>query len=421
MSKRKPTKASRSPKPAPSGGLGVRRASSAAAMMLNTVQSGTPTAPQGKPRGVSTAPAHAAPAPAPAPARIDERVLEASAVTCAPFEPLQPQSVGISYWFDTRPEGPAYDVPVRLVGRLVDPAGLDDPRGAEAFDLVHTIRDIPAGVGRLCATIRITDTAPGRWDVTAYPPDGEPVRVEATSGFGPVIGEIAPGASLGAWAALVGAGAAAGLGLFAVLAGLAQLAVLPLMAIALVACIVGLVGAKVYYLVQSPGSPSWASPGGMCIQGFVIGALATLAAGAWLVGVPLLVVFDIAAPAILLGMAIGRLGCWKGGCCAGRLTAGRFAVWCSDRRIGGRRIPTQLMESALALLLSVVTTVLVIGSQASDGVAAVLGLSAYILVRQYLLRLRSVPRTSILRPMITMAVSGIAVAVSIALVITSIT
>jgi phosphatidylglycerol:prolipoprotein diacylglycerol transferase len=157
----------------------------------------------------------------------------------------------------------------------------------------------------------------------------------------------------------------------------------------------------------------------MCIQGFVIGALATLAAGAWLADVPLLVMLDIAAPAILLGMAIGRLGCWKGGCCAGRLTAGRFAVWCSDRRIGGRRIPTQLMESALALLLSVVATVLVIGSQAPDGVAAVLGLSAYILVRQFLLRLRSVPRSSALRPMMTTALSGIAVLVSVALVIAS--
>jgi phosphatidylglycerol:prolipoprotein diacylglycerol transferase len=332
---------------------------------------------------------------------------------------VQPQSVGISYWFDTRPDGPAYDVPVRLVGTLVQRADLDDAKGAPAFDLVHTIRDVPAGVGRLCATIRITDTAPGLWDVIAYPPDDEPVRVEATAGFGPVIGEIAPGTSLGAWAALVGAGAVAGLGLFAGLAALAQLAVLPLVAIALVACIVGLVGAKVYFLVQSPGSPSWASPGGMCIQGFVIGALATLAAGAWLADVPLLVMLDIAAPAILLGMAIGRLGCWKGGCCAGRLTAGRFAVWCSDRRIGGRRIPTQLMESALALLLSVVTTVLVIGSQAPNGVAAVLGLSAYILVRQFLLRLRSVPRSSALRPMMTTALSGIAVLVSVALVIAS--
>ena len=415
MSKSKPTKASRSRRSSVSGAFRDDRASSAAAMMLKTVQSSPPRSPQAQPTGARNASATTVTASA----RIDERVLQASAVTCAPFEPLQPQSVGISYWFDTRSEGSAYDIPVRLVGRLVEPADLDDAKGAEAFDLVHTIRDVPAGVGRLCATMRVTDTAPGRWDVTAYPPVGEPVRVEATAGFGPVIGEIAPGASLGAWAALVGAGAVAGLGLFAVLAGLVQLAVLPLVAIALIACIVGLVGAKVYYLVQSPGSPSWMSPGGMCIQGFVIGALATVAAGAWLAGVPPLVMFDIAAPAILLGMAIGRLGCWKGGCCAGRLTAGRFAVWCSDRRIGGRRIPTQLMESALALFLSVATTVLVIGSQASDGVAAVLGLSAYILVRQFLLRLRSVPRSSVLRPMMITALSGIAVLVSVALVIAS--
>lgn len=123
MSNRKPTKANRSPRSTPNVGFSGDLVTSAAAMMLSTVQPRRPVAPRAKRVGALSSPAPTAAA------RFDERVLQASAVTCAPFEPLQPQSVGISYWFDTRPEGPAYDVPVRLVGTLVQSAELDDATG----------------------------------------------------------------------------------------------------------------------------------------------------------------------------------------------------------------------------------------------------------------------------------------------------
>ena len=46
-------------------------------------------------------------------------------------------------------------------------------------------------------------------------------------------------------------------------------------------------------------------------------------------------------------MARGRLGCWRGGCCTGRLTSGRWA-WCGGlgTAFRGDEIPVQMMEAA---------------------------------------------------------------------------
>jgi len=58
--------------------------------------------------------------------------------------------------------------------------------------------------------------------------------------------------------------------------------------------------------------------------------------------------------------AIGRLGCLLGGCCVGRPTTSRWAVWSSDRRVGTLRIPVQLMESAMAGVLALVSALLLL-------------------------------------------------------------
>src|SRR5437879_8448707 len=89
----------------------------------------------------------------------------------------------------------------------------------------------------------------------------------------------------------------------------------------------------------------------MYIQGFITGA--TLAAAILLVvlAVRLGVFLDATAPGLLLGMAVGRIGCFFAGCCGGPPTASRFGVWSSDQRMGARRVPTQLFEFGLALVL----------------------------------------------------------------------
>lgn len=61
--------------------------------------------------------------------------------------------------------------------------------------------------------------------------------------------------------------------------------------------------------------------------------------------------WDGAAVVILVGMAITKIGCHLNGCCAGRPTTARWGV--RLRRDGGhlRRVPAQLLESGLALVL----------------------------------------------------------------------
>ncbi len=62
--------------------------------------------------------------------------------------------------------------------------------------------------------------------------------------------------------------------------------------------------------------------------------------------------WDAAALTILLGMAFTRVGCFLNGCCSGRPSDAWFALSLPDHHGNWqRRIPTQLMEMALAIML----------------------------------------------------------------------
>lgn len=62
--------------------------------------------------------------------------------------------------------------------------------------------------------------------------------------------------------------------------------------------------------------------------------------------------WDVATFTILIGMIFTRMGCLLNGCCGGRPTEGRFALYLPDHRgIWKRRIPTQLLEAGWAVLL----------------------------------------------------------------------
>ncbi|NDC63207.1 MAG: prolipoprotein diacylglyceryl transferase [Planctomycetia bacterium] len=93
----------------------------------------------------------------------------------------------------------------------------------------------------------------------------------------------------------------------------------------------GIVGARIFYVVEyrgqffPPGRPLWESlvdavniPAGGLV---VFGALPTAALAAWRFarrrGLPLLRLADCIAPGLLLGLAIGRIGCFLNGCCYG--------------------------------------------------------------------------------------------------------
>jgi phosphatidylglycerol:prolipoprotein diacylglycerol transferase len=87
----------------------------------------------------------------------------------------------------------------------------------------------------------------------------------------------------------------------------------------------------------------------------------------------------------------------------------------SDRRVGARRIPTQLLESAAGLLIAMVSLLLVAALNLPVHGAVFLGaFAAYAIVRQLLLRLR-VERRRSCRTLPATAVAAAAVVLVVAL------
>ena len=110
----------------------------------------------------------------------------------------------------------------------------------------------------------------------------------------------------------------------------------------------------------------------------------------FLSGLPVGRVMDAGAPGLFAGVAIGRLGCFLTGCCAGRCTASAWGIWSSDRRIGARRLPTQLYESATGLAIALVSGVIVLAFHpVPEGAVFVVAWVAYLGIRQMFLRLRA--------------------------------
>jgi len=126
--------------------------------------------------------------------------------------------------------------------------------------------------------------------------------------------------------------------------------------------IVGLVGAKVLYIVTTWGSEyrsisdifSWSTfqAGGVFYGGFV----AAVVFASWYVRanrLPLLKIFDVYAPGIALAQSVGRLGCFSAGCDYGKATTSFLGVVFTSPiaheltgvPLGVRIYPTQVIES----------------------------------------------------------------------------
>lgn len=333
---------------------------------------------------------------------------------------LEPQSLAITYWFDAAPTGAPYPVSVRFAGRLRGPA----PDGYKAsFNVVGTAERVLPGSGRVALTVRVPDVPVGStWDVTATPivalgqgsspratsPTSRLPKAAAsgTATFAPVAAQVSPGVRLGAWPTLVAAGAILALLVQSLLAARVGLRPSQLLPLSLLSCVLGVVGAKAYYIVTHRSEPVSLLTLGMSVQGFVLGAIGTLVAGTFWLGLPLGAVLDVTAPGLLTGMAVGRLGCLLGGCCVGRPTASRWGVWSSDRRLGLRRIPVQPIESMLAGVLAVLTgAAVLIWGRSSDGVIFLAGVGAYTAGRQLLFPLRELPRSTPYGRVVTLVVA----------------
>jgi phosphatidylglycerol:prolipoprotein diacylglycerol transferase len=300
----------------------------------------------------------------------------------------------VTCWFDARPEGVPYDVYFTFHGTK-DVSSPDEQPAS--FVATRTLSGVLPGIGTMAYTARFADIETGEWMVTAKATESggavvrpqESVTAAGRTAFRPVISELAPGMSMGAWPGMVGLGALVGVASLLVFANRYDIPVWTTLALAIVACVVGLVGAKIYYIVQATERASLLSSAGMCIQGFVIGAFATVIVGARIWGLPWQSLLDLAVPGLMLGMLLGRFGCWRGGCCAGRPSTSRLALWSTDRQLGVRRIPVQLIEGAAAGVIGVVAAVLAWRSLPQPpGALFAAAIAAYVIGRQLLFTLR---------------------------------
>jgi phosphatidylglycerol:prolipoprotein diacylglycerol transferase len=120
-----------------------------------------------------------------------------------------------------------------------------------------------------------------------------------------------------------------------------------------------LAGSRLYFVLtrwdlyrHDPARIWRRTEGGMAMYGGFILAVPLSIPLLRLLGLPFASFWDAAALTILLGMAFTRIGCFLNGCCGGRPSDAWFALSLPDHHgIWQRRIPTQLMEMAFALVL----------------------------------------------------------------------
>lgn len=340
------------------------------------------------------------------------------------LEPADPRALVVSHWFDSGDHGEPYTATVRLSGRRVGASGRLGAR--DSFTKTETIGDIVPGTGPVSLTTWVYGIAKAEWDVTAELV-GPPARVERPRFDGR--GRSGPALSRAAWSwrrwAISDGPADPVKTRWALLAPLARSpAVLPgafttlavigiLVAVVLQAAILaqrdldvargllvtafalvaGLLGAKLWYMALKDRPWRETIGQGWSVDGFLVAAPIAAILASLALDVPLGSYLDATAPGIFFAVAIGRVGCFVTGCCAGRPTASRWGVWSSDRRVGARRIPAQLLESGIGLVLGVVSLLAVINPVAGvDGAVFLVALAIYGVARQLLLRLRAEAR-----------------------------
>lgn len=191
--------------------------------------------------------------------------------------------------------------------------------------------------------------------------------------------------------------------------------------------VAGLSGSVQPGFTSTSGASGWAPAVQVIASGVRLGAWPGLVVLGAVVAVALLLVLvaragrpvgtllDATAPGLTFGQATGRVGRFLGGCYVGRPV--RRGLWSSDRRVGMRRIPTRLFESAGAMSIGGVAPVAVLVSLRPGGVVFVGTIAAYTLLRQFLFPLRDLPRnpswgrtaTAVASALVTVGVIAVAV------------
>ena len=136
---------------------------------------------------------------------------------------------------------------------------------------------------------------------------------------------------------------------------------------ALIALVAGVVGARLSHVLEniydytrsdlSIGQNLWNAinirSGGLTYYGGFLLAFPAVLAYGWYKKVPLRVGMDIVAPCLMIGLGVGRIGCYLNGCCYGAETNAPWAVqfpYHSDAYIeqvgrGEIRVPRELLDA----------------------------------------------------------------------------
>ena len=345
------------------------------------------------------------------------------------LDEAEPRGLAATYEFEAGGDDKPYTETIAFTGVRVG-AGDGDPR--DRFERMSTVEDIPPHSGRVTVTARVQDINAGTWRITARPvrPAGKSGALRASAAearaphrvltvstrFAPLA--YGPSVRLASWPALVGTGAVVAVAMQGVLLARMHANWVAATIISVVACLIGYLGAKLWYLALHRAHPRTFLTAGACIQGFIVGAVGTMLIGAATTGLPIGTLLDATAPGLFFGMAIGRPGCWLTGCCAGRPTGTRWGLWSSDRHIAIRRYPVQLLEAAGALVIAVLALMSVLHVEPRwPGAIFVGAVAAYTLGRQFLFPLRSDPHTRRGRQWTAVVCAAILLAVAASLAI----
>lgn len=328
----------------------------------------------------------------------------------------EPETLVVSHVFDVAAAGEPYSAIVRVSGRRLGVIGKVKIR--DAFTQDETIEGIVPGSGPLSITTWIPNLLPGEWTVSTDLISGrqsarrgtvavrpaawswrrwaiEPTAVRPIKTRWAMTAPLArqPAVLPGIYFALAVVGFALAMASqVAILASQGIAPGLPLAA-SLLAVVAGLTAARAWYALLHHGAVLM--NGGWAVDGFLVVAPLVAVTALHALGQPIGTVLDAATPGIFWAVAIGRIGCFLVGCCAGRATSSRWAIWSSDRRVGARRVPAQLLEAMAGLVIGLVS-LLLLASGAIPIVGAVFvgAFAGYAVIRQILLRLRAERRES---------------------------
>jgi len=359
----------------------------------------------------------------------------------APDDGDEPQALAVTHWFDSGQDGDPYSTTIRFRGRRVGIRGTPKPR--DAFVQDETIDGIVPGCGPVSISTWVYGLPLGEWIVTADPirrvsSGSEPRPTDHWTRIGaPPLPRAAwswrrwalatgpdlpvktrwarlvrlasvPAVVRGSWIALVTVGVVVGAIVQAAILRPQNVSVGRALIVDLLAVGSGVIGAKLWYMVVQGHSWRQTISEGWSINGSILAAPVVAVASLVALDLPIPTFLDASTPGLFLGIAIGRVGCFLTGCCAGRCTGSRWGVWSSDRRVGARRIPTQLLESGIGLVIGAAAAWLVVRDPPIvHGAIFVAAAAAYLIARPFLLQLRAEPHVFSMRVRLTAGVSAV--------------